>query len=76
MSYIQIFHSKIIELQAIINFLILIRKRIIAYKFATMRKTLEYTKIAICIVPVSIMMLTTVLFSTIALLAVTPNEKA
>lgn len=40
-----------------------------------MKKALEYTKIVICVVPVSIVMLITVLFSTLALLAVTPAEK-
>jgi len=39
-----------------------------------MRKTLEYTKIAICVVPVSVAMLTTILVSTFALLVVTPKE--
>jgi hypothetical protein len=53
----------------------LVRKCIIVYKFKKMRKALEYTKIAICVVPVSIVMLTTVLFSTLALLAVTPGDK-
>ena len=65
----------LIEPEAIINFALLLRKRIIAYKSITMKKALEYTKIVICVVPVSIVMLTTVLFSTLALLVVTPAEK-
>jgi hypothetical protein len=65
----------LIEPEAIINFVLLLRKRIIAYKSTTMKKALEYTKIVICVVPVSIVMLTTVLFSSLALLAVTPSEK-
>ncbi|MEJ7560732.1 MAG: hypothetical protein WKF66_20645 [Pedobacter sp.] len=40
-----------------------------------MKKALEYTKIVVCVVPVSIVMLTTVLFGTLALLVVTPGEK-
>lgn len=67
--------GKNIELEAIINFLILVRKRIIAFKSTTMKKALEYTKIVVCVVPVSIVMLTTVLFGTLALLVVTPGEK-
>jgi len=54
---------------------LLLIKRIIVYKSTTMKKALEYTKIVICVVPVSIVMLTTVLFGTLALLAVTPAEK-
>jgi hypothetical protein len=65
----------LIEPEAIISFVLLLRKRIIAYKSTTMKKALEYTKIVICVVPVSIVMLTTVLFSSLALLAVTPSEK-
>jgi hypothetical protein len=48
-------------------------KRIIVYKFTTMRKALEYTKIAICIVPASIVMITTVVFTSLVLLTVTPE---